>query len=302
VEKDARINRYRAVFPNDGVLLPFSCFGGMMEDHWHWHRDRKSRRNKVVAFLLILIALFSGILIGNHFSQKTLVIYNQTVRTPVPPGVQMKPVVYESLAGKHSSFAEILIPAVDKDGNGITTTMFVQAFPGSGRVLTNIDKLLFWVDTQNSIRRATQVAENVTEINLSAYDIVYTIQANATVIGGPSAGAAIAIATIAALQNKSVNNSVMITGSVNHDGSVGPVGGIIEKAYASKDAGAQIYLVPMTQSTEVTYKTREYCEKIGWVDFCTTETYPVKVDIEKDAGIKVMEVMDILDAMEYMVF
>ncbi len=273
-----------------------------MNDYWHWKREKKSRRPTVIALLLIVAALFGGIVIGGHFSEKRVIVYNSTVRGPSQATASLEPVVYQDLSKDGYSVASVIIPAVDDDGNGITTSMHVQAFPGSGRVLTNIDKLLFWVDTQNSIRRATQVAENLTGINLSSYDIVYTIQANASVIGGPSAGAAITIATIAALQNMTVNNSVMITGSVNHDGTIGPVGGILEKAMASKESGAVLFLVPLTQSTEVTYKTRDYCEKIGWVDFCSTETYPVKVDIQEDAGIRVREVMGIEDAMRYMLY
>ncbi len=273
-----------------------------MNDYWHWHHERKSRKPKVIALLMIIVALFSGMVIGNGLTKKTVIIYNGTAHRNVDSSALMKPVTYDMLHNESvSSFASVIIPAIDTDENGITTTMHVQVFPGSGRVLTNIDKLLFWVDTQNSIRRATQVAENITGINISKYDIIYTIQANASVIGGPSAGAAITIATIAALQNRTVNNSVMITGSVNHDGTIGPVGAVTEKAVVSKEAGAVLFLVPLTQATEVTYKTREYCEKIGWVDFCTTETYPVKVDIEKDAGIRVKEVMDVEDAMKYMV-
>jgi predicted S18 family serine protease len=270
-----------------------------MYDYWHMHREKKNWKTNMVIFLLVVIALFTGITIGSLFSPRTTIVYNSTVTEP-DDALYMRPIIYDKLAGSGASFAAVTIPAVDRDGNGITTRMFVQALPGSGRVLTNIDRLLFWVDTQNSIRRATQVAENVTGINLTEYDIIYAIEANASVIGGPSAGAAITIATIAALQNVSINESVMITGSVNHDGSVGPVGNVMEKAVASKEAGAELFLVPMTQSSEVTYKTREYCEKIGWVDFCTTETYPVKVNIEEDAGIDVEEVMDIEDVMEYM--
>ncbi len=272
-----------------------------MTDYWHIHREKKSWRSNLVVFLLIIIALFSGITIGSLFAPKLTVVYNGTTTENPENTVYMKPVIYEHLTDSNvSSFASVTIPAVDKDSKGITTEMYVQAFPGSGRILTNIDRLLFWVDTQNSIRRATQVAENITGINVSEYDIVYTIEVNASVIGGPSAGAAITAATIAVLRNMTLNKSVIITGSVNHDGTIGPVGNVVEKAIASKRAGAELFLVPMTQSTEVTYKTREYCEKIGWVDFCSTETYPVKVNIEEDAKIRVKEVIDIEEAMEYM--
>ncbi len=272
-----------------------------MNDYWHMHREEKNWKTNMVIFLLVVIALFTGITIGSFFSPKTTIVYNSTVNNGAEDAMYMKPVIYDELSESGSrSLVSVAIPAVDKEGTGVTTMMFVQAMPGSGRILTNIDRLLFWVDTQNSIRRATQVAENITGIKTTEYDMVYTIQANASVIGGPSAGAAITIATIAALQNKSINRSVLITGSVNHDGSIGPVGNIVEKAVVSRESGARLFLVPMTQSSEITYKTREYCEKIGWVDFCTTETYPLKVDIEEEAGIQVKEVMDIEDAMKYM--
>lgn len=271
-----------------------------MKDYWHLHHKRReNRRLYSLAGILVVIAFFCGVLAGGQLGGREVVIRQDS---PVPmTGMATLPVVSPGLPQKaNASFASVRIPAIDEDDNGITTSMSVQAFPGSGRILTNIDELLFWTDTQNSIRRATQVAENVTGVDLSSYDMVYTIQANASVIGGPSAGAAITIATIAALGNRTINGSVMITGSVNHDGTIGPVGSILGKAFAAKEAGAHVLLVPMTQASEVTYSTREYCEKIGWVDFCTTETYPDKVDIGEETDMKVVEVMDIEEAMEYM--
>jgi uncharacterized protein len=273
-----------------------------MKDYWHLHHKRREeRRLYALAGTLIVIAFFCGVLIGGEFGGKEAAVRQDS---PVSvTGMVTLPIVSSgSLEKGDASYATVRIPAIDEDENGITTVMSVQAFPGSGRILTNIDELLFWTDTQNSIRRATQVAENETGINLSSYDLVYTIEANASVIGGPSAGAAITMATIAALTNRTINSSVMITGSVNHDGTIGPVGAILGKAVAAKEAGASIFLVPMTQASEVTYNTREYCEKIGWVDFCTTETYPDKVDVEEESGMKVIEVMDIEEAMKYMLY
>jgi len=265
-------------------------------------RRRRTWKKKLAVCLLLVIAFFGGILISNLIGTRTVIVYNTTVPQESGGRIYMEPLSYEMILNANiSSFSAVRIPAVDNEENGVITILTVQVVPGSGRILTNIDKLLFWVDTQNSIRKATAVAENITGVNLTNYDIIYTIQANASVIGGPSAGAAITIATIAALENKTINESVMITGSMNHDGTIGPVGGVFEKAIVSREVGALTFLVPLTQSTQVSYKTREYCEKIGWMDFCTTETYPVKVDIEADAGIKVEEVMTIQDAMKFMI-
>lgn len=276
----------------------------MMRMYDYLLRKRSTWKKKAAIVSMVAAAFILGFFYGNFAVPQTVIIHNitKTLFTDISEAkVSMEPLSYENIMNANiSSFAAIRIPAVDKNENGVITMMTVQVVPGSGRILTNIDKLLFWVDTQNSIRKATVVAENVTGLDISNYDIIYTIQANASIIGGPSAGAAITLATIAALQNKSIDDSVMITGSINHDGTIGPVGGIFEKAVVSKEVGAVTMLVPLTQSTQVTYKTREYCEKIGWMDFCTTETFPVKLDIEKDAGIHVEEIMTIQEAMGYM--
>src|SRR3989344_4142465 len=96
------------------------------------------------------------------------------------------------------------LPAVNQEGNGVTTTLSVEAMPGNGRILLDINDLLFWADTEHSMRKARIVAGNVSGINVENYDIIYNIDANASLIGGESAGAALTIATIAALQNKSL--------------------------------------------------------------------------------------------------
>ena len=197
------------------------------------------------------------------------------------------------------TFISMYLPAVDAQGNGVNTLLTVEATPGTGRTLTDIDNLLFWADTQQSIRAARKVAENITGKKTENYDIVYTIKANASLIGGPSAGAALALATIAALKGEKLNNEVMITGSINHDGSIGPVTAILEKAKAAKSNGAALFLVPLLQSRDVIYETSEHCETFGQSEICTSETKPRKVDVSAEAGIQVREVETVQEAMGY---
>ncbi|MBI2084071.1 MAG: hypothetical protein HYT70_00430 [Candidatus Aenigmarchaeota archaeon] len=197
--------------------------------------------------------------------------------------------------------ATINLPAVDNEGNGVIATLKVQAIPGEGRILTNVDNILFWVDTQYSIRIAEMVAENLTNKDLSDIDLIYTIDTNASLIEGQSAGAAITIATVAVIENKTIPNDVMITGTINLDSTIGPVGSILAKAKASKDVGATTFLVPKGQGTQTTYKPEKTCEKIGPVTFCQTEYKAEKVDISKDAELEVIEVATIQDALPYFI-
>lgn len=241
--------------------------------------------------LALVIGIVIGAYVGGFLSSQTIYIYEHY------PHIY-QPYVFSG-NGSNASYASIMVPAVTQDGTGVTTVLDVQVMEGHGRTLANIDKILFWTDTQNSIRTASSVAEGITGANLSDYDIVYTIKANATVIEGGSAGAALTVATVAALQDRQLNTSVMITGTINHDGTIGPVSEILAKAEAAKASGAGLLLVPLAQSSQITYESERYCEQIGWSQICTVEQIPKRVDVSEQAGIAVIEVQDMEEALEY---
>lgn len=195
--------------------------------------------------------------------------------------------------------AVVKVPAVDNQGNGVATNLKVEAIPGEGRTLTNIDSLLFWVDTQYSIQVAKTVAQNLTNIDLSKVDLIYTIETQASIIEGPSAGAALTLATIAVLENRSVHPNVSITGTINPDGTIGPVGGILAKAGASKDVGIRTFLVPKGQGLQTVYKPIKQCERIGLVTYCTVEYERESVDITEQSGVEIREVSNVQEALKY---
>lgn len=201
-------------------------------------------------------------------------------------------------AEENFSEVSLKIPAVDNEGNGVSTLLTVGIKPGSGRALVDINQLLFWVDTQYSIQVAKKVAEKITNANLSRVDLLYRIETNASVIEGPSAGAALTVATVALVEGRKVNESVVITGTINPDGTIGPVGGIIPKAKAAKEGGATLFLVPSGQSVQSTYKPIQTCEKIAGWTVCRTE-YKREATRVSDVDIDVREVSSIEEALKY---
>ncbi len=196
--------------------------------------------------------------------------------------------------------SKINLAAVDNKGNGVVTPLTAEVKPGDGKILINIDKLNYWTDTQQSMQTARAVAERITKTDLKKVDLVYSIKNdNATLVGGPSAGAALAIATVAAVQNKTLRPDVMITGTIEEDGSVGKVGGIIEKAAAAKAVGAKLFLVPKGEGTQVYTKPEEKCSKgIGFL-ICETNYERIEVSVGESVGIEVKEVSVIEDALKY---
>jgi uncharacterized protein len=243
--------------------------------------------------LMLIIGIAIGAYMGGFLSSETITYYNytQTIAAYRP--------YMELFNETNVSAATVIVPAVDQDGNGVATMLDVQIVPGTRRALVDIDKLLFWTDTQNSIRVSRSVSENMTGIDLSYYDIIYSIRANASVIEGPSAGAAMTIATIAALRGEDLDTSVMITGTINHDGTIGPVGEILPKAIAAKEIGSGMLLVPLGQSEQVVYESREHCEYIGAARICNIERFPRSIDVGAEAGITVVEVRTIQEALGY---
>ena len=249
----------------------------------------KKRDNKILIISLIIIVL-----------NTVLIFYLYSI---IPkPQKTVKPLFTKNITIIEVNKTKVFMPllAVDENGNGKIVSLYVEAKEGEGNTLVSIDSILFWIDTQESIRIAKKVAEEITKVNTSKIDIIYKIETNAEVIGGPSAGAAITIATIAAIMNKSVNPYVAITGTINEDGTIGQVGGILEKAKAAKDFGIKLLLVPKGQSTYYEYKQERVCKKItSNFEFCTIRYVPYEVNVGKEVGIEVIEVSNIKDAMQY---
>jgi len=61
---------------------------------------------------------------------------------------------------------------------------------------------------------------------------------------GPSAGTALTLAIYSLLTGKKINNTIAITGEINLQGKVLPIGGLEEKLQGAKKAGIKLALIP----------------------------------------------------------
>lgn len=66
-------------------------------------------------------------------------------------------------------------------------------------------------------------------------------------IDGPSAGAFMTVGVAAAINGDPIDESVSMTGTINPDGSIGPVAGIPEKVQGAKEDGKRKVLIPAGQ-------------------------------------------------------
>jgi uncharacterized protein len=126
---------------------------------------------------------------------------------------------------------------------GVSADLYLRIEPGTGSVFMETVPLTK-VDTQISTRYAKEIACRYLNTNCDAYDFYYTIRAGTGIIGGPSAGAAMAALTVSLLEGASLNKSVAITGTINSGNVIGSVGGLPEKLEAASDAGIKKVLIP----------------------------------------------------------
>jgi Lon-like protease len=90
-------------------------------------------------------------------------------------------------------------------------------------------------------------------------ELPFEIQIDTGDIGGPSAGLAFTLTLIDELSegNLTGGRDVAVTGEIRLDGTVGAIGGLVQKVAAVKQIGVDYFLVPSSQSEEQLAKARE---------------------------------------------
>ena len=85
------------------------------------------------------------------------------------------------------------------------------------------------------------------------YDFEIDVTLQLDNVGGPSAGMMFALGIIDTLTEGELNGgeNVAGTGTIEADGTVGPIGGIRQKLFGAKDAGAEWFLAPESNCDEV---------------------------------------------------
>ncbi len=184
-------------------------------------------------------------------------------------------------------------------GNGdegvlLGATVIVQN--GTGHVFVDTSPYT-QVDLQGSARIAAMVASDVLGIDQRAYDFYYIIDISSPIIGGPSAGGALTVATIAAAKNWTLKPGVVMTGMINPDGSIGPVGGIPYKLEAAAAKNTTLFLIPQGQSTVTVTSSISNTKGPFVISQGKSETVDL-IELGKKLNVEVKEVDTIQNAVQ----
>jgi PDZ domain-containing protein len=103
-------------------------------------------------------------------------------------------------------------------------------------------------------RLAEDSTDPVIGIGVSyGYEFPFDVEIQLNDVGGPSAGMMFALGIIDMLTPGELNggDNVAGTGTIDDAGTVGPIGGIRQKLYGARDAGAEWFLAPATNCDQV---------------------------------------------------
>lgn len=129
----------------------------------------------------------------------------------------------------------------------IEAVAFPAAEKGKGRLRFNETAGSM---AKDSVFNAASVLRKLTGKDIADYDIHVNVVGGGK-IDGPSAGTAILLAIISAIEERPIRQDIAITGEISIQGRVKPVGGVFEKIYGARQAGIREVFVPQDNAKDV---------------------------------------------------
>jgi predicted S18 family serine protease len=159
-----------------------------------------------------------------------------------------------------------------RGGTGVIIPLEIEVKNGTERIFIDVSEVFLEGDVQGTAKTAFALADVKSKGGLTqkdAYIHIVNPYKKSLSLSGSSSGAVMTMALLALGKNATLKEDVVITGSIQGDGSIGSVLYISQKAEAAKSLNATVMLVPAGQKISV-------------------------------SGIELIEVSNVEEAMEYM--
>ncbi|MDO8634480.1 MAG: S16 family serine protease [archaeon] len=180
----------------------------------------------------------------------------------------------------------IKVLAVTSNGQGLTADLFLRVEPTGDGTVWVAAKPLVGTTTQSAAQTAVELAKNYSS-DVKNHDYKFSIESTASVVEGPSAGAAMALVVISAFEDKKIPLNVAVTGTIDGEGNVGQVGGVFEKTKEAAKQGIDLFLIPKGEAIQ-TIREDGVVQSINLVEYGPTQL-----------GMKVIEVATIDEVIKY---
>jgi Lon-like protease len=170
------------------------------------------------------------------------------------PGVDIASVNLPALKGK--LMADDIIIGVDDTTvtNGADLLKVNASHKAGDQVVLHVLRATTQLDVPVTLQPPAKGGTSPT-IGISVVDSFtkpFAIDIDLTDVVGPSAGTAFALGIIDKLTdgNLTGGRTIAVTGTIDADGNVGAIGGVIQKMAGARSAGATVFLVPKSNCAE----------------------------------------------------
>jgi len=140
------------------------------------------------------------------------------------------------------------IGVLDENNYG-TITFYIYLIPKeksfiNASVLIDIDDVSLGNTFQDYLKNTLTCLNNLTNNTLKKYTIVIKGESKFKDVDGGSGSIMLALGVLSALYNKTINENVIATGTINSDCSIGSVLGVKEKLIGVENLGYKKFYIP----------------------------------------------------------
>jgi Lon-like protease len=156
-----------------------------------------------------------------------------------------------SVDGAKIGTVEDLVTALKDKKPGQTVQVVIDR-PGTGTKEVTVDLTASPDDPNRTI-------VGIEPFDTRTVHLPFQVDIDTGQIGGPSAGLAFTLTLIDELSKGSLTggHNVAVTGTIDLDGSVGAIGGLVQKTSAVRQAGVDVFLVPKAQGEAEIARARQ---------------------------------------------
>lgn len=163
-------------------------------------------------------------------------------------------VLVDQISASAITSNDMLLFAVTPEGKGTTATLNIHLMQGTGDVWSKIGSFV-GISTQNTEKTVVALAKSYSQ-EVNNFDYKFDIVSPAQIVDGPSAGLPMGLLLISMIQGKNLPDYISATGTISTTGTIGKVGGVLEKTKEAASKGIKLFLIPKSE-LEVVVKDGE---------------------------------------------
>jgi PDZ domain-containing protein len=117
---------------------------------------------------------------------------------------------------------------------------------------TGVDQLTVEVELTSAPDEPDRTIVGFVPFDTATVDLPFEVSIDTQAVGGPSAGLAFTLTLVDELTEGELTGgrNIAVTGTIELDGKVGPIGGLRQKASAVAQTGVDVFLVPAAQGED----------------------------------------------------